>query len=83
MAQAVKLTLVSRRYCHLCQEMEIALGPLAAEFGVEVEVLDVDADPALETLYDELVPVLLHDGKELCHYFLEVRKVRDYLSEIG
>jgi hypothetical protein len=83
MTPAVKLTLVSRRYCHLCQEMEIALVSLAVDFGVEVEVLDVDADPALETLYDELVPVLLHDGKELCHYFLEVRKVRDYLSEIG
>jgi len=46
-------------------------------------VLDVDADVALEKRYDELVPVLLHDGRELCHYFLEVSKVRDYLSEIG
>jgi hypothetical protein len=34
-------------------------------------------------LYDELVPVLLHDGHELCHYFLDVSKVRDYLSKIG
>lgn len=78
----MKLTLVSRTYCHLCHDMEVALAPLALEFGAEVEVVDVDADPALEALYDELVPVLLHQGQELCHYFLDVAKVRDYLSEI-
>jgi hypothetical protein len=77
-----KLTLMSRGYCHLCHDMEVALAPLAAEFGVEVEVLDVDADPALEALYNELVPVLLHEGDELCHYFLDTAKVRDYLSKI-
>ncbi len=78
----MKLTLVSRTYCHLCHDMEAALAPLALEFGAEVDVVDVDADPALEALYDELVPVLLHEGKELCHYFLDAAKVRDYLSEI-
>jgi len=79
----VRLTLVSRVYCHLCSEMAEALQPLADEFGVGVDILDVDADPALEARYDQLVPVLLHDGRELCHYVLDVGKVRDYLNEIG
>lgn len=77
-----KLTLISRTYCHLCHEMELDLLPLAAEFGVDVDVVDVDADPRLEALYDELVPVLLHEGTELCHYRLEDAKLRDYLSKI-
>lgn len=78
------LTLVSRNYCHLCHEMEVALRPLAAELAVEVEVIDIDADAHadLRVLYDERVPVLLHERAELCHYFLEVAKVRDYLSQI-
>lgn len=76
------LTLVSRRYCHLCQDMEVALGRLASELSFKLEVLDVDADATLEERYDELVPVLLHRGQELCHYFLDDAKVRDYLSEI-
>ena len=63
--------------------MELAVRPLAAEFGVAIDVVDVDIDPELETLYGELVPVLLHEGTELCHYFLEASKVRDYLSKIG
>ena len=78
-----RLTLVSRRYCHLCHEMEQALLPLAAEFGVDVDIVDVDTDPELEALYDELVPVLLHRGTELCHYFLDVAKVRACLSRVN
>lgn len=79
---AVELTLLSRRFCHLCHDMEAALAPLAAEFGAAVTVVDVDGDPLLEAQYDELVPVLLHGDTELCHYFLDAPKVREYLAEI-
>lgn len=76
------LTLLSRQYCHLCHEMEAALVPLAVEFGFSVDVLDVDADAELEARFNERVPVLLHEGNELCHHFLDVAKVRDYLGKI-
>ena len=79
---AIDLTLVSRSYCHLCQEMEVALAPLAEEFGASVTVLDVDSDPELEARYDELVPVLLHGESEICHYFLDEAKTREYLAGI-
>ncbi len=79
---AIELTLLSRSYCHLCHDMELAVAPLAAEFGVALRVVDVDADPELEAKYDELVPVLLHDDMELCHYFLDAPKVREYLAGI-
>lgn len=76
----VELTLLSRRYCHLCHDMEVALAPLTAEFGATVTVLDVDSDPLLEATYGELVPVLLHGKRELCHYFLDEPKTREYLA---
>ncbi len=79
---AIDLTLLSRDYCHLCQEMEVALAPLAEEFGASVTVLDVDSDPELEARYDELVPVLLHGESEICHYFLDEAKTREYLAGI-
>lgn len=78
----VELTLISRSYCHLCHDMEVALEPLLAEFGAVLKVVDVDADPLLEARYDELVPVLLHADTELCHYFLDVPKTREYLAGI-
>ena len=79
---AIELTLLSRSYCHLCQEMEVALAPLAEEFGASVTVLDVDSDPGLAARYDELVPVLLHGESEICHYFLDEAKTREYLAGI-
>lgn len=79
---AIELTLMSRGYCHLCYDMEVALRPIAEEFGASVTVLDVDADPALEANYDELVPVLMHGDKQLCHYFLDEAKTREYLAGI-
>jgi len=79
--------LYSRNYCHLCQDMLAALEALRGESGVaffEIEVVDVDADAGLEAKYDELVPVLVDgEARELCHYFLDAAKVREYLSGFG
>ena len=79
---AIELTLISRSYCHLCHDMEVALAALKSELDISLTVLDVDADPLLESKYDELVPVLLHGERELCHYFLDEPKTREYLAEI-
>ena len=79
---AIELTLLSRIYCHLCHDMEAALAPLLEEFGCVLRVVDVDVHPELEAKYDELVPVLLHGENELCHYFLNEPKVREYLAGI-
>jgi thioredoxin reductase (NADPH) len=64
--------------------MLAALLMLRGEFSFEVEVLDVDADQTLLARYDEWVPVLLaDDGEELCHYFIDELKVREYLGQFG
>ena len=78
------LTLYSRSYCHLCQDMLDALHALPlARFTIDV--LDVDADPLLLARYDELVPVLFGalDQPELCHYFLDEARVTQYLAQAG
>ncbi|RTL47714.1 MAG: glutaredoxin family protein [Rhodocyclaceae bacterium] len=75
-----QLTLYSRTYCHLCDDMLAALETLRSEFSFTVAVVDVDADPALEAKYDELVPVLVAEDQELCHYFLDEAAVRAFLA---
>lgn len=52
-----------------------------ADFSIEV--IDVDAEPALESQFGEWVPVLFADGKRLCHYHLDVLKVDEYLRNFG
>lgn len=80
---SLRLTLYSRSYCHLCEEMLAALASLRVEFGFAVDVVDVDSDAALERRFGILVPVLIHAGTELCHYYLDAEKVRAYLGTVN
>jgi hypothetical protein len=75
------LTVYSRAYCHLCDEMIEALRGLQGLVHFELEIVDVDADPALEKRHGEKVPVLMHGGHELCHYRLEPAVITAYLSK--
>lgn len=80
----LRLTLLVRAYCHLCDEMREALLPLARERGAVIAEIDVDADPALELRYGDRVPVLLlgapDAGRELGHYVLDAARVRAALE---
>ncbi len=77
----MRLTLYGRRYCHLCEDMERALEPLQGELGFTLELVDVDGDAALDRKYGELVPLLAGpDGREICHYFLDVRALAERLA---
>jgi hypothetical protein len=77
----VRLRVYGRRYCHLCDEMIVALRALQSELTFQFEVLDVDSDAALEARYGELVPVLVdaHDA-EICHYWLDEDALRKRLA---
>jgi glutaredoxin len=70
----VKVVLVTRGGCHLCDD---ALG-LLRELGVEPQLADVDEDERLFDLYDWRVPVVLIDGVPAA----EGRITRDHLLAV-
>ncbi|MES2152995.1 MAG: glutaredoxin family protein [Pseudomonadota bacterium] len=79
----IPFTLYSRSYCHLCDDLLAALLALQTQaLRFDVALVDVDADDALVARFDELVPVLFGDPAqpELCHYFLDLVAVQNYLS---
>ena len=80
----MQLTLLSRSYCHLCDEMRAAVLPLAAAYGAALVVVDVDTDAGLEAAHGDRVPVLFlgapGSGLELCHYHLDTARVRAALA---
>ena len=55
----MRLVLVTRQGCHLCDD---AL-QLLRDMGHEPELADVDSDDGLHDLYDWRVPVVLVDGR--------------------
>jgi len=75
-----QLTVYSRSYCHLCEDMLRALESLRPELGFRVAVVDVDSDPALEQRFGEFVPVLVHGEHELARYRLDETQFRAYLT---
>ena len=78
---AERLTLYGRSYCHLCEDMATALRALQASMEFSFDVVDVDADAAIEERYGELVPVLTDaQGREICHYFLDLAALRARLA---
>lgn len=79
--QLPRLLLYSRSYCHLCDEMLAGLQALGG-FDFEVEVIDVDADPHLESRFGDAVPLLMHGEVELARYRIEPARIRAYLSEM-
>ena len=76
-------TLYGRCYCHLCDDMLVALEALqSATVRFTVSVVDIDDDPALVARFDELVPVLFgHLAEpELCHYHFDEAAARRFLA---
>jgi glutaredoxin len=77
-----KLTVLSRAYCHLCEDMIAALEQFQGRYSFEIEVVDVDSKPRLEEKWGDKVPVLLDGDRELCHYFLDIDVVDARLARM-
>ena len=77
----MKLTLLVRAYCHLCDEMSAQLTAFLALRKATVEVIDIDAHPVLEARWGDKVPVLLDGEHELCHYRLDAAAVTRWFDQ--
>lgn len=77
-----RLTLYARTYCHLCEDMALALVPYQQRYGFAVDVVDIDRDERLQALYGEKVPVLSDGQQELCHYFLDEAALQRHLDQL-
>ena len=76
------LTVLSRAYCHLCDDLVSALKQFQSRYDFDIEVVDVDRHPKLEEKWGDKVPVLLDGDREICHYFLDVEAVDARLSRM-
>ena len=81
--QARKLIVYGREECHLCQEMILALRNLQVQVSFDFQVIDIDSDQELVARYGDKIPVLLSPftNQEICHYFLDLAALDDYLAK--
>jgi hypothetical protein len=68
----IRLTLLSRPGCHLCDEIRREVDALLADRPHEWTVVDVDSDVDLARRYGDSIPVLFVNG----HLFAKIRLPR-------
>lgn len=74
----MRLTLLTRPGCHLCEVASEALDRVAATSGEAWTEVDITGDAELEDEYGLRIPVVLLDGKEHGYWRVdEARLLRD------
>lgn len=66
----MKVTLYTRRGCHLCDEAKQQIESARRRRAFDYEEFDIDANAELRQLYNEEVPVITIDGKKAFKYRL-------------
>jgi hypothetical protein len=79
MTTAVRLRLLSRPDCHLCDEMAAALRDLDVAF----ERLNIDDDAVLAAEYGTAIPVLFHKDTEVARAPQSARTLKRALRRAG
>ncbi len=75
----MELIVYSRQDCHLCELLLDELEPLVRGHA-RIVVRDVDDDPTWRAVYGERVPVVHHDGDDICQYNLDRQAVLDLIA---
>ena len=70
----VRVLVLTRQGCHLCDQAIEVVAAVCAETGDSYATRDVDADPELVRRYNDQVPVTFVDGSQ--HDFWRVDPVR-------
>ena len=69
-----EVVIFSRQHCHLCHEAEKIVREVLSEISFELEVINIDGNAELESLYGEEVPVTMINGAK--HDYFRVDKKR-------
>jgi hypothetical protein len=71
---ALRITLLSRPGCHLCDEARSVIAAVAAELGVGWDERDITDSAADMSQYSDMIPVTFVDGMQ--HDFWRVSPAR-------
>ena len=80
----MRLTIVQRQDCELCDQMRAELTALGRREALPpLSLVDVDSDPELQRRHGLHVPVLLLDGTVVCRHRLDREELLRILRPRG
>jgi coenzyme F420-reducing hydrogenase gamma subunit len=77
-----ELTLIGKPGCHLCDDAEVVINKVLADFADRAEVtkLNILEDESLFARYSEEIPVLLINGKVHNYWHIDPERLREALN---
>jgi hypothetical protein len=75
-ARRVRVRLLSKAGCHLCDEARAVIDAVCAELGERYEDIDISGDPALAGRYAEEIPVTFVDGRQHDFWRVDADRLR-------
>ncbi len=76
----VRVTLIGRPGCHLCDAARATIERVTTELGVGWEERSVDSDPGWLQRWSDQVPVTLVDGRQHDYWRVDEGRLRAALS---
>jgi glutaredoxin len=76
----VRVVLITRTECHLCDDARGVVATVCGEFGLAFDEVDVDADRAMREAHGEFVPVVLVDGVRRGFWTIDADRLRSALA---
>lgn len=76
----MRVRLLTRVGCHLCDDAAEVLARVCAETGTGWDTVDVDSDDELRVEYGDQVPVVLLDGREHDSFRVDEERLRADLA---
>ncbi len=80
MAPPVRVTLIGRAGCHLCDVAREVVERVTTDLGVGWEERSVDSDPAWLERWSDQVPVTLVDGRQHDYWRVDETRLRAALA---
>ena len=78
----VKVEIISRHGCHLCEIAELVVKEVKSEIDFELVISYVDEDKDLNEKYGEEVPVTLINGERHDYFKVDRDRFRNAISRL-
>ena len=76
----VRVTLLSKPGCHLCDDARVVIERVASDLGVGWTDVDITGHPELLAKYWEQIPVTLVDGVQHDYWRVDEARLRKALA---
>jgi uncharacterized membrane protein/glutaredoxin len=76
-----RVTLYTKKGCHLCEEAKELLLGLQREYDLAIAEVDIESDKGLQKIYGSLVPVVALEGGRILHSEITESQLRQALGE--